>query len=173
MKAYNKISFLAVIIGAVIIFGGCNPVLIPFKGQYSASPLEITSAKSVDSIWLDINRLFTEKGLPIKKIEKEKGMIVSTKTSFMPAYTFEDANGKLIEPEAWIVLEETYLKKKKWNPKKIFCQWNIQITQLRSGISAIKVDPVVMCTWYPNMFATMQQHCQSTGKLEELLGRTL
>src|SRR5436305_4928 len=94
MKAYNKISFLAVIIGAVIIFGGCNPVLIPFKGKYSATPLEITSAKSVDSIWLNINRLFTEKGLHIKKLEKGKGIVVSTKTSFIPAYTFEDANGE-------------------------------------------------------------------------------
>jgi hypothetical protein len=166
MKVYIKTYLIAVII---VIINGCNPKLIPLKGKYADSPFEITSIKSVDSIWVDITQLFNQNGLSIKKLEKEKGVIVSTKTSFIPAYTFEDKDGKLIQPEAWIVLEEVYLKKKKWYPNKIYCQWDIQITEKGKELSTIKVAPIVMCTYYPNMFTTMEIHCQSTGKLEELI----
>ena len=173
MKVYNKIYFFAVIIAVITISDSCNPNAIPLKGKYSESPVVITSTKPVDSIWLNIKHLLTGKGLAIKKLDKEKGVIVSTESAFIPAYTFEDPNGKLIEPEAWIVLKEAFVKKRKWDPKKISCEWNIQITELGNGRSAIKVDPVVICTYHPNMFTTMEENGQSTGKLEELLERSL
>jgi len=172
MKVCNKIHVFAAMIGITAI-NGCNINSIPFKGKYADSPVEITSTKPIDSIWLNITQLFAGKGLSIKKLKKEKGLIVSTKSSNNPAYTFEDKDGQLIEPEAWIVLEEEWVNKKKWNPKKIFCQWNIQITETGKGLSMIKVDPIVWCTYYPNMFTNVEQRGQSTGKLEKLLERSL
>ncbi|MBV4360394.1 hypothetical protein [Pinibacter aurantiacus] len=169
MKVYNKIHLLVVIVSLVII-GACSSNIVLLKGKYSETPVEITSTKQVDSIWSTITQLFNEKGLTIKKLEKEKGLIVSTKSSsFIPAYTFEDNDGKLIEPQAWIVVRQTFINGKKWVPHNVFCQWNIQVTEVGKGLATIKVDPVVIYTWYPNMFTSMEDQGQSTGKLEELL----
>ena len=172
MKIDNKI-YLFVVIVSIVIIEGCSSYIVPLKGKYADTPVEITSTKHVDSIWLNITQLFAEKGLLIKKIEKEKGIIVSKESLFIAAYTFEDKDGKLIEPDAWIVLNEVLVNKKKWNPKKIFCQWNIQITEAGKGVSTIRVDPIVICTYYPNRFTSMEDQGKSTGKLEELLLRSL
>lgn len=172
MKIFNKIYLFAVI-PVITILDGCNPSVIPLKGNYAESSVEIVSTRSVDSTWLTITQLFSEKGLSIKKIDKWKGLITSTKSSFIPVYTFEYKNGSLVQPEAWIVLKEIFVNKKKWNPKDIFCKWNIQITGTGKGISTIKIDPIVICTYYPNRFTSMEEQGQSTGKLEELLRRAL
>lgn len=168
MKIYNKIYWVTIVIGIVII-NGCSSYIVPLKGKYADRTVEITTAASVDSTWLMINQLFTEKGLPVKKSVKEKGVIITAKSSFIPAYTFEDNDGKLVEPEAWIVLREVMVNKKKWVPKKIFCEWNIQITETEKGMTTIKIAPIVICTYYPNMFTSMEDKSQSTGKLEALI----
>jgi hypothetical protein len=106
---------------------------IPLKGNYPNSPLEITSTKSSDSLWLNITQLFAAKGLAVKNIDKKKRLIVSTKTPFIPVYTFEDKDGQLNEPGAWVVLEKVFVRKKEWNPKTIYSQWHIQVTDTGKG----------------------------------------
>lgn len=173
MKTYSKIHLLVFVIGLVII-GACSSNIVLVKGKYSDAPLEITTAKHVDSIWSTITQLFNEKGLTIKKLEKEKGVIVTAKSrSFIPAYSFEDSTGNLIEPEAWIAMRQTYINNKKWTPHNIYCKWNIHVTEIGKGLSTIKVDTAVVCIWYPNMFTSMEDEGRSTGKLEELLQRSL
>lgn len=171
LKIYNKISLFAIVI-SIIILDSCSSYIIPLEGNYVDTFAEITSTKPVDSTWSNITQLFVEKGLSIKKLEIEKGVIVSTKSSFI-AYTFEDKDGKLIEPEARIVLKKVLINKKEWNHNKIFCKWNIQIAETGKGISTVRVSPIVICTYYPNMFTSIEDHAQSTGKLEELLERSL
>ena len=74
MKSYNKkYSFSAII--AMIIINGCNSGMIPFKGKYGTSSLEITSTKSFDTIWLNFTHLFAANGLFVKNIEKKKGWL--------------------------------------------------------------------------------------------------
>jgi hypothetical protein len=167
MKSYPKTySFLVII---AMIMNGCNPELVPLKGKYENSPFEITSTKPGDSLWVNITQLFETKGLVLKHIDKKKGLLTTTKTSFIPVYTFEDPDGQLIKPEAWVVIKKTIVNKKEWNPKSIYSRWNIQITESGNGTTTIKVDPIVICTYYPNMFTSAEGQEQSTGKLEELI----
>lgn len=95
MKTDNKISLVALIITFVII-NGCNPARIALQGQYPNTPSEITSTKSVDSTWANLTGLFAANGLAIKKIDKTKGIVISSETAFIPVYTFENQDGQLI-----------------------------------------------------------------------------
>lgn len=91
----------------------------------------------------------------------------------MSAYTHEDKDGKLEEPRAWVVLQKDFTKRKVWKPKRIYGEWTIQINETESGVTKIKIDPLVICTYYPNMFTKMETRGQSTGKLESLIDSTL
>jgi hypothetical protein len=172
MKSYNKPYSCAIII-VLIIITGCNPAYILLKGKYEAGPSEMTSTKPVDSIWSNLIDLFSANGLVIKNIEKKKGLVVSAKTSFIPVYTFEDKDGQLQAPQAWVVLQKVIANKKEWNPKRIYGLWSIQITETGKGTTTIKIDPIVICTYFPNMFTSVETRGQSTGKLEELIKSSL
>ncbi|MDH7460587.1 hypothetical protein QEG73_04835 [Chitinophagaceae bacterium 26-R-25] len=172
MKAINKIYSLVVIV-SLVITGACSSNIVLLKGVYSQTPAEIISTKHADSTWLTIAELFNQNGLSIKKLDKENGLIVSTKTSFIPAYTFEDENGKLIEPDALVVLRRVFVNNKEWKTHNIFCKWTIQVTENGKGLTTVRVDPVVICTYYPNMFTSNEEQGQSTGRLEELLKQSL
>src|SRR6188768_3240789 len=171
MKRYNKPYSIAAII--IIIINGCTPDSVPLKGKYTDNPTEFTSTKSSDSLWLNIRQIFSEKGLVIKKINKEKGLIVTKNTPFISAYTNEDRNGRLVAPQAWVVLEKDFTKKKEWKPKIIRGEWKIQISETESGVTKIKIDPLVVCTYFPNRFTSVETRGQSTGKLESLIDSTL
>ena len=172
MESYNKPYLIAVII-IVLIINGCTPDSLPLKGKYTDNPIEFTSTKSRDSLWLTIRQIFVEKGLAIKKVDPEKGLIVTTKTPFIDAYTHEDKGGELVETQAWVVLQKEFTKRKEWNPKTIYSEWKIQINETGIGVTKIKIDPLVICTYYPNMFTSMEARGQSTGKLESLIDSTL
>jgi len=171
MKSYNKPYSIAVII--VILVNGCTPDSVPLKGKYIDNPIEFTSTKTSDSLWLTIRQIFSEKGLVIKKVDTEKGLVVTKKTPFISVYTHEDKDGKLIEPQAWVVLQKDFTKKNVWNPKTIYGEWRIQINETESGVTKIKIDPIVICTYFPNMFTSVESRGQSTGKLENLMDSTL
>jgi hypothetical protein len=143
--------------------------MIPLKGQYATSTTEVTANVSIDSVWAHINRLFTTHGLPIKKTDKNTSIITTKETAFHPLYTFENDAGQLQEAQAWIALRKTFVGKKQWIPKSIYSQWHIQLNEKGNGTTSIKVDPMVLCTYYPNAFVKSETHGQSTGKLEELI----
>lgn len=152
---------------------GCNPNVVPLKGNYSNNPVEITSAKPVDSIWSTITDIFATNGLPVKSINRQTGIIITKKIPFNSMYTFEDDNSVLQQPQAWVVISKIFNKKKQWKPAEIFSQWTVQITESPKGTATIKIDPVVICTWFPNSFTTMETREQSTGKFEQLLKHAL
>ncbi|OQP61706.1 hypothetical protein A3860_31060 [Niastella vici] len=168
MKSLTKVYSLPAIF-ALIIINGCTPNMMALKGNYGTSQFEITSNKSADTLWLTVTKLFAEKGLAIDKVDKKKGLIVSKKTSFIPAYTFEDNNGKISNGDAWVVLNKVSVKEKEWIPKTIYSQWNIRILETGAGATTIKIDPVVICRYYPNSFTKVEVRGQSTGRLEALI----
>ena len=171
MKIYCNLYSLALFIVLIMVVG-CNPALVPLKGNYVDSPLELTSAKSIDATWLMITDLFAANGLVVESIDKKKGLIITTKTPFISPYTFENKDGQLKESQAWVVLQKVLVNKKEWIPKKIYSQWNIQVTESGKG-TRVKVDPVVICTYYPNIFTSVQVRSQSTGGLEEHIKSSL
>jgi len=152
---------------------GCNPRMSVLNGKYESKTLEILSDKPVDTIWLSITRLFTENNLAVKKVDRERGLIVSEATAFIPIYTFEDTTGNLIVPQAWVVLKKISLKKKEWVPKRIFGEWRIRMSELGNNTRKIEIDPIVNCSYYPNLLTSVETRGQSTGALERLIKRSI
>lgn len=171
MKNFNRSTPIAILI--FILINGCNPYSVPLKGKYSDIPIEFTSTEKTDSIWVIITRIFSENGLAVKKIDKVNGLILSKDTRFIPVYSFEDKDGNLEKSQAWVVLKKTYIKEKLWNPKEIRGEWQIQMSETDSGVTKIKISPTVNCTYFPNMFASMNTDGLSTGKLEKLIDSAL
>jgi hypothetical protein len=168
MNCLRKLC-LCTLLFACIVINGCNPNSIPLKGNYPTGSTEIVINEPSDSIWSKLEGLFTANGLLIKNIDKKKGLILTKKTSFIPAYTFEDKDGQLQEPMAWIVLARVKANKKEWNPKSIYSQWSIQLTETGNGTTTVAVNPIVDCTYFPNMFLTVETRGQSTGRLEKMI----
>lgn len=166
---YPAKKFFLILICIAVIAVSCNLSTVPIKGKYREKPSEITTTKPIDSVWSNLNDIFTKNGLPIKKIDKNMGVIRTKKIPMNSIYTFEDSNGQLEQPQAWVVLMKDFNNEKQWTPKIIYGQWNIQITETGKGKTTIKIDPVVICTYYPNSFTKMETPGQSTGKLEGLL----
>ena len=163
------LKYLLPVIILLVIINGCSPNRIALKGNYETIPLAVNSNKSIDTCWLKVMQLFAEKGLGIDKLDRKKGLLVSKKTPLMTAYTFEDKNGQLNNADAWVVLGKVTVHEKERMPKTIYGQWSIEITETGTGTTTIKIDPVVICTYYTNSFTKFEVRGQSTGKLEALI----
>jgi hypothetical protein len=164
-------SFL--IISIITMAYGCSLVNVPLKGNYNSSAVEMTTTQPIDSVWSKLTDIFTKNGLPVKRIDKTKGSISTRNAPINAVYTFENTDGQLEQPGAWVVLYKVYNKNKEWKPEEIRGQWSIQVTEKEKGTTNIKIDPLVICTYFPKSFVKFQIPGQSTGKLEELLQQSL
>jgi hypothetical protein len=109
IEKYKAVRFLTLLI-LIVSLNGFDASLVPLKGKYLDAPSEITLTRSADSTWLKIADLFAAKGLKVKSIDKNKWQIITAKTSFISAYTFEGKEGRLEEPQAWVVLPKVFRK---------------------------------------------------------------
>lgn len=172
MRSFSKSQLLEIFFAFKTI-NGCHPTSIPLKGNYATRATEIVSTAPRDHVWSILAGLFTANSLAINKIDKNKGLLVTAKTSFIPIYTFEDNAGELQRSQAWVVLHKVTNNQKEWKVKSIYSRWNIQIIKTGDGTTKIKVDPIVQCIYYPNMVTSAEVRGQSTGKFEELLKQSL
>jgi hypothetical protein len=166
---------LLVTLTAITILFGCSPQMLPLKGSYLDKPFEMTSDKSVDSVWSNIIDLFATKGLSIKVIDKNSGLIVSEKTSLMSHYTFEDDNGKLKDPNAWIVLSKIRWMGTDVTPERLTGEWNVRIKSAGGGKTTINVNltNIEGTRHYSQSQYTTEKNFvfdgRSTGKFEQLI----
>lgn len=109
--------------------------------------------------------------IPLKG-KYETGVSEITSTKPIDLYNFENKEGQLQEPQAWVVLHRTVMNKKERNPKIIYGQWSIQISNVGKG-TVIMMAPTVDCTFFPNMLTSIEVKGHSTGKLEELIKSSL
>ena len=116
-------------------------VNIPLKGSYVDKPIEITTNKPYEKVWSNIIDFFATKGLSIKLIDKSSGLIISEKTSLIDSYSFEDENGKLINPSAFVALDRNEITGfQAIKPEKITAEWNIRIKAVENNITVINVN---------------------------------
>ena len=82
---------------------GCGNKVIPLKSKYQSRPYEFTVADNSELAWNKLIDLFTAKGVAIKKVDKNDGLITTDITSFLRSYTWENKDGSLINPDAFVV----------------------------------------------------------------------
>ena len=76
------------------------------------SNVSFYSEKSKQSIWDKVIEIFAVKGIPINVLEKDSGIIVSERVSFIKSYTFEDNDGNLEKKNAFVICQRSNYKDK-------------------------------------------------------------
>ena len=84
-----------------IVLSSCvtTPHLV---GNYAITN-SIETNKSYDEVWGDVIDFFATSGIPISTMEKESGLIVSSKVA-LDGMTTTEENGKISNPNAYIVI---------------------------------------------------------------------
>jgi len=134
----NLVLLISAIFLSTILSGCFTQEALALKGNYVDKPIEIISDKPYDQVWSNIIDLFAQKGLSIKVIDKSSGLIVSERASFDNNYTFEE-NGKLKNPNAYLVLNTVKMAGSKMVPASVTAEWNVRI-KTRENKTVINVN---------------------------------
>ena len=133
------------------------------KGKYQDTPFQIETSKSFEETWSKLIDLFAQKGLSIKIIDKSSGLITSEKTSFLSSFTYEDALGKPINPNAFVVSAKTSFMGTAYPPQSLTGEWNVRIKQ-GDGKTIINVNLVNLTGQY--VMAATRYGGQTTGEID-------
>lgn len=132
----------------VLILVSCRTSkVIPLKGSYEKTPIIYNSDKSINEVWDNLIDLFAQKGLSIKFVDKNIGLIISNNT--LVSATWEDKNGKPVHPEADIVVWKIYnaaanamvpetrigTGRKSKQPDECYAEWNVRLKANGTGTS--------------------------------------
>ncbi len=100
----RKISFIILVV--ILASVSCKTLSSYYlKGNYPENPYTIETKLSLDAVWDKVVSSLNAKGIKDFKIySKENGVIVSEAVEFSNNYTREDLNGKLINPDAFVVI---------------------------------------------------------------------
>jgi hypothetical protein len=166
-------SALTLIFFAILFFASSAPSHM-LKGNYQNTPYQIETTKSFDEVWSNVIDMFATKGLSIKIIDKSSGLIISDKTSFISSFTYENKEGLLIKPNAFIVINMIKSLGVVFHPTIITGEWNIRIkkNEEKTLINVNLVNINAMYTSPPTQSSparTLNLEAKSTGVFEKII----
>jgi hypothetical protein len=126
----NFSSLSGIIILLTII--SCNNNIVPLKGNYQDKPYEFVTSSSKDQIWDKLIDFLIAKGLAIKTIDKNSGVITTDNTSFINSYTWESKDGSLVNTDAFVVCSKyrgLLTFGPSIRPEVITGQWTVRVKQ--------------------------------------------
>jgi len=157
----------------------CTLQSVALRGQYLDKPFEITTNRSFDSVWSSTIDLFAQKGISIKIIDKSSGLIVSEKTSFLNNYSFEDVNGGIENPNAWVAINKYKIGSVIYKPQKLTGEWNVRIKSNGVNTTSININLTNIEGSYHQSAApyvaelTLNYQGKSTGNFERSISELL
>jgi hypothetical protein len=159
---------------------GCSSKMLPLKGRYLDPPFQIKTTKSFQQIWDNLIDLFAQKGLPIRIIDKNSGLITSDRAKL--SSTTEKKDGTLLDPEAFIVVPQIYNPgPRKYYPisrgSDITGEWNVRVKET-NGETIINVNIVnVKYMAYDAYYKIPKEYSlttyKSTGVFEKLISEII
>ena len=155
--------------------------IIPIKGHYIETPFQVQSERTREEVWSNIIDFFGQKGIGIKIIDKNSWLIISD--AYNMSYTYEDSKGKLIDPNAFLVIRKKLapgnvmgaLGGGTMNPESVSAEWNV-ILKEQQGKAVININIVnprfIEYGSYQKIEFT-PGGCYSTGVFENRLSEIL
>lgn len=136
--------------------------------------------KTFEQAWSNIIDYISARGVPIKNIDKTSGIIITDEYSLIDSYTYEDKNGNLKNPNAYVVLQR--IKGgfgNTVNPEFVHGNYNIRVKPQNGGTS-VTVNLVNLkgaVTKGKNMYGggghLIYYKIKSTNVFEKLLAENL
>ena len=158
----------------------CSCGTLKLVGNYpSTENYYATTDASYDSVWDRVVDFFATSGVPITHIDKDSGLIISSKMSFLNSYTLE-RNGVPEDPNAFVVipivrggfgniLEPRAVITGRWT---MYGDFNVRITICDGGKTMINVNLLnLTCLYYGSSLLgnTTRVPIASTGVFEKSL----
>ena len=128
MKTLVVVSGFAILLALT----SCNNKVVPLQGAYQDKPYQIVTTASKDQVWNKLIDLFTAKGLAIKTIDKNDGIITTDNTSFLNSYTWERKGSVLANSDALVVCSRVrglFTVSSSLKPTALTGQWAVRVTQ--------------------------------------------
>lgn len=106
--------------------------MVLLKGTYQDKPCEFVTSYTKDQIWDKLIDLLIAKGLAIKTIDKNSGVITTDNTSFISSYTWESKTGSLMNADALVVCSKfrgPFTFGPSIHPETVTGQWAVRVKQ--------------------------------------------
>lgn len=127
----------------LLLLTGCGPRIYPVAHTYQIDGYEFNSKFSKEEIWNKTIAFFISKGMSIKSLSKEDGLITTEPTSFLHSYTEEDEYGNLKNPYAFIVTNRYgfwYAPGSRYAiPVQLTGQWIVWIRENKDNTTHIRI----------------------------------
>lgn len=127
-----KMLFIKSGFAILLVLAGCNNRIVPLQGTYQDQPYQIVTTASKEQVWTKLVDLFTAKGLAIKTIDKNDGIITTDHTSFLDSYAWESKGGILTNPSALVVCSKVrgaFTIPASLKPTVLTGQWAVRVKQ--------------------------------------------
>ena len=174
----RRLIYATLVLMVGVVSYSCTPVKYTIQGSYQPATSFVTS-KSFDYVWNNVIDFFAENNLPIEILEKDSGLIVSNNIKVGDnLVTWEDENGKLVNPDSWFVLPYYNVSGRTVVGGTATCSFNVRVRELEDGNIKIQINlhnvvGYYIIEWF-NSFSlkkevvetTIPQECKSTGKFE-------
>ena len=130
---------LLILFVVTFTFASCGSI-VPLKGSYQQG-YEFTTELPKEQVWRSLIDFFTKKGIGIKLIDKQSGLLISDRYKY--DFTLEDNLGNLVNPDAFLVIE-TYKQGFQNKPRydDVSSEFNVVINDLVDNKTQIKVNVV-------------------------------
>ncbi len=160
---------------AVLTLSSCGSLRL--TGTYPAPNHFAETRNTFEVVWSRVIDYFAIEGVPITTVDKSSGLIVSSKMSFLNAYTRE-VNGEPLDPDAYVViptvrgefgiiLEPSSFIGGTW---KMIGDWNIRVKE-ENGKTIVNVNLTNLACYYTttksNITSSRPIPIKSTGKFEK------
>ena len=129
---------LLILFVVTFTFASCGSI-VPLKGSYQQG-YEFTTELPKEQVWRSLIDLFTKKGIGIKLIDKQSGLLISNRYEY--DCTTEDKLGNLVNSNAYLVAETYNSGCRKTLSYKATTEFNVVINDLSQAKTEIKVNIV-------------------------------
>lgn len=154
----------------LFLISGCISRVVPLKHEYVPATYEKVSQLPKAKVWKNVQDFLSKNGMSARILDSSSGLIKTNVTNM--AWTYENKNGILDNPKAWVVVERVIYKNKLLPLTAITGEWDIRLkstkedqTYIVINMSSLKYSTPSVPTFQP----FLQAGPRSTGVFEQML----
>lgn len=122
-----------------LLLSSCTRI-VPLKNQYDQQVKVVVISKPLQEIWDGFALLALNNGYPVKSIDHKTGLITVDQTSFDGHGGFESKDGRVPNPDAYIVTERFSDEYPDRTDKYTFvANWNLLISPIDSSTTQVHI----------------------------------
>lgn len=114
----------------LLFLAACNDRVVPIKGMYQDTTYAFSAPASRKQVLNKLIDVFTAKGLAVKTLDEQNGIITTETTSFLQSYAWELKNGSLSDSNAYVICSRVrgpFTLTPSYKPEFVTGQWVVRL----------------------------------------------